>query len=380
MDSMHIAMVGQRGVPATYGGIERHVEELGALLVERGHKVTVFARHGYTDSAITKHRGIDVVTLPTIGTRHLDASVGSAFATFRATIGDADIVHFHALGPGVFSLAPRLMPGKKVVQTIHGLDHQRQKWGGFASACLRGAAWLSAHVPDRRVVVSRALEEHYAALGVQAAYVPNGVTPMGLLPRGEALDRLGVGNDPYLLFVGRLVPEKRPDYLIETFKKLDGDHRLLIVGGSSHSDEYVADLTAKAGLDDRVVLPGYLYGDDLREVYTNASGFVLPSKLEGLPLTLLDAMGAGLPILASDIMPHRELVPQDTSTARLFGVDDGADFEAGLKWLMSGDQAVANSSDHANFLDRYSWERAADDLEAVYCEVLGRERTTISVP
>lgn len=371
---MKILMVGQRGVPATFGGVERHVEELGSRLVQRGHEVIVFCRSNYTESGLTEHRGMQLIRVPAVSSKHLDAIVSSAIATAKTMVTKADIVHFHAVGPGAFSFVPRYLSRKHVVQTIHGLDGDRAKWGPLARTFLRSATWLSSRVPNETIVVSQSLGEHYhQRYGRKATYIPNGVTAPSPRPPGPALERFGLTKGRYILYVGRLVPEKCSDLLVDAFRSIDTDFRLVIAGGSSFSDDYIDRVKALARDDDRVILTDYVYGDDLAEIYTNAGLFVLPSALEGLPLTLLEAIGAELPVVASDIPPHVEVLTDTKPGGRLFASGNKQALQAQLTAALgdlSGETAAANSR-RDRIMAEYDWEIVTDQLEATYRRVSG---------
>ena len=189
---LHIAMVGQKGLPATFGGIEHHVEHIGRRLVERGHRVTVYCRGTYGEIP-RKYHGMDLVPAATVGTKHLDAIVHSMTSTAKALAVRADILHYHGIGPGLVAPVPRFLSTARVVMTVHGLDHQRAKWGPAGRMALGTAHWMSGRVPDQIIVVSRALEEHYRSeFGRATEYVPNGVirwpaVPASALPAGHGL-------------------------------------------------------------------------------------------------------------------------------------------------------------------------------------------------
>jgi glycosyltransferase involved in cell wall biosynthesis len=371
---VRIAVIGTRGVPATFGGIEHHVEEIGARLAARGHDVTVFARSNYVTDAVDSYRGMRVTRLSTVSSKHLDALVHSALATGRALGRRFDVVHYHALGPGALTPVPRFASHAKVVQTIHGRDDQRAKWGPAARTFLRTAGWLSARVPDATVVVSRALLEDYRArYGRTAVYIANGVEDPGPPPPpGLVHERFGVAPDEYLLFVGRLVPEKAPDLLVRAFRRLPGNLRLVIAGGSSFSDRYTAELAEQAAADNRVVVPGYVYGDDLHALYAHARAFVLPSFVEGMPLTLLEAAAHGTPIVASAIAPHLEILGGDGPGRRLFPAGDEARLLAALSASIDGGDAerVGAAVVRDSVLASYGWDAAADATESLYKELL----------
>ncbi len=376
---LRVAMIGCRGVPARWGGVERHVEELGAELAARGHQVTVFCRSNYAAAeAVRTHRGMRLAHLPTVGTKHLDAIVHSALATAAAMVGPFDVVHYHALGPGMCALLPRYLSTSKVVLTVHGLDDQRAKWGSLGRTVLGAAGWLSARVPDATIVVSRDLQRHYSERhGRPSVYVPNGTTVPAPGRSGGVLDRLGLERGRYLLFVGRLVPEKAPDLLLRAFQRVGGDWRLALAGDSSFTERYVRDLRLRARADPRVVLAGFRYGAELAELYAGAGAFVLPSLLEGMPLTLLEAASHGTPVLASAIPPHIEVLGRDGPGHRLVAPGDELALAAALRRALAdpaGERAGAGAL-RDRVLATYRWEAAAAATEEVYRRTLGRSRT-----
>ncbi|HEY8092280.1 MAG TPA: glycosyltransferase family 4 protein [Acidimicrobiales bacterium] len=373
---MKIAMIGQRGVPATFGGVERHVEEIGARLAEDGHQVVVFCRRGYAESRPASYRGMTLVHQHTVDSKHLESFVASGTAA-AATLGRGfDVVHFHAVGPGLFAPLVRCFSRARVVQTIHGLDGERAKWGRGASGLLRFGTWLSAKVPHATIVVSKALQDAYRErYGRETVHIVNGAPEVSARPAAAITERWGLTKGSYVLFVGRLVPEKAPDQLLSAFADVPGDTRLVVAGGSSHTDEYVADLHAAAAADPRIIMAGYVYGAELEELYSNAAAFVLPSLLEGLPLTLLEAASYGCSIVASDIPPHVEVVGSSGPGGRLF---PAGDTHALAKQIIEALQAPADE-ERAGALalservcSTYSWERAAADTEALYERLLQR--------
>lgn len=370
---LRIAMVGQKGMPATYGGIERHVEELGARLVALGHEVTVYCRDSYDAMPMDQYRGVRLRRTRTIATKHFDAIAHAATATLAALKDKPDILHYHGIGPGLVAPLPRYLSRVRVVQTIHGLDNQRAKWGRLARAVLGAAHWCSGRVPDVRITVSRTLATHYQdRFGTDTRYVPNGVGAQRSVPAQQIVSRFGLTEQGYLLLVGRLVPEKAADLLIRAFRRLDTTLKLAVVGGSSFSDEYVRVLREAAGDDPRVVFTGFAYGDLLAELYTNAAGFVQPSRLEGLPLTLLEACAYGLPVVASDIPPHVELLGSDDAGRRLFRDGDEDDLVAALTRLLAQPRTerLAATLHGGRLRAQYSWDTAAREVEQVYLSVV----------
>ncbi|MCA1842571.1 MAG: glycosyltransferase family 4 protein [Actinobacteria bacterium] len=361
-------------MPATHGGIERHVEEVGARLAAMGHDVTVFCRSNYVPAGSGSHRGMRLRRLPTVGTKHLDAIVHSALSTAAALPQRFDVLHYHALGPGALTPVARALGRARVVQTVHGLDHDRSKWGGGARRLLRGAAWLSARVPHATIVVSHALADHYRdRYRRTVTAIPNGVEAPSGRPAPEHIRRrLGLEGGDYLLFVGRWVPEKAPDVLLRAFLRLSGDMRLVLAGESSFTDDFSGRLRRLASGQPRVVLPGFVYGPMLAELYANAAAFVLPSTVEGLPLTLLEAASYGTPVVASAIAPHVEVLGGEGPGRRLFPPGDEDGLVAALGRSLADPPAErAGAADlRRRVVAAYRWEDAASATERLYRRLL----------
>jgi glycosyltransferase involved in cell wall biosynthesis len=246
---------------------------------------------------------------------------------------------------------------------VHGLDFDRDKWGSGASRVLRQSERVGVRWAHAVVVVAPDLVDHYRSrFGVQASYIRNGVTrpsPSEIAPPGR-----------YVLFVGRLTPEKRPTLLVEAFRRLsDPDLRLVIAGGSSHTDEYVARLRQAALADPRIELRGYVYGQQLAQLYAGARLFVQASCLEGMPLTVLEAAAHGAPLLTSDIPVHRAVLGEPGPGRRLFRCDSVDDLEHQLRAALSADEADERRAAHEfgeQILHKYSWEDVVDELEELY--------------
>jgi glycosyltransferase involved in cell wall biosynthesis len=369
---MRIAMIGQKGVPALHGGVERHVEELGARLVGLGHEVTVFTRPNYVDAGLTEHRGMRLVSLPTVGTKHLDAIVHSALSSFATWVGGYDVVHYHAVGPCLTSPIARAR-GRRVVATVHGQDWRRAKWGRAASLVLRLGEWMALRVPDVTISVSSTLAERYRAeTGRDVVYIPNGIT----ISEGDdtsVLEEFGLQDGGYVLFAGRLVPEKGAHYLLDAHRDSGVALPLVLAGDSSGSDDYVDTLRRSAGSG--VTFTGYQYGARLAALFRHAALFVLPSDLEGLPIVLLEALAYGVPVLASDIAPNVEVLG-----------DRGAYFRAGDRSDLSGQLRVClgdlqGMRERARALKEraireYDWESVALQTESVYRRAVDGARAT----
>ncbi len=360
-------MVGQKGIPATYGGIERHVEEIGARLAERGHEVTVYARPHYTKLGGT-FRGMRIRRLPSLNTKHMDAISHCFVSTLDSLFGHYDIVHYHALGPSLFSSIPRLGKARTVV-TVHGLDWQRGKWGPLAAWFLRTCEKPAIYNPDRTIVVSKSLREHFLKhYGIDTVVIPNGTNPAVQRPPNK-IRKFGLDRMRYVLFVGRLVPEKGCHLLLEAFTKIKSDAQLVMAGGSSFSDGYVDTLNRIRGGDERIHMLGYVYGDLLEELFSNAYLIVQPSFLEGFSISLVEAMSHGKAILASDIPENLEVIEDCGAT---FKTQDAEDLQRKLQTLLDDPCEVEEIAKRCTLQgrERFSWSRIVDATEEVYREVL----------
>ncbi len=339
--------------------------------------MTVYTRANYATEHVREHLGMRVRYVPTAPTKHLEALVHSGLSTAAAMLPrrDApDVLHYHAIGPSVFTPLPRLLSTRRVVLTVHGLDYDRDKWGVGARAALRSAGWISAHVPHATITVSADLADYYRRrYGRQAHHIRNGVAAPRILAPRLITERWGLQGGDYLLFVGRLVPEKDPALLIRAFAELPAlTARLVIVGGSSYTDEYVRELERAAAGDPRILMTGALHGDVLAELYGNAAAFVLPSRLEGLPLTLLEAASYRVPLVASDIPPHREVIGESGPGGHLVRQGDVASLRDTLGAVLAAPDAEREGARRLG--DRvvrdYDWDATTEATEALYIQLL----------
>ncbi|HEX7879958.1 MAG TPA: glycosyltransferase [Candidatus Eisenbacteria bacterium] len=364
---LRILMIGQKGVPATYGGIERHVEEIGARMVQRGHEVSVYCRPHYTRQR-GKHRGMGMIVRPSLNTKHLDTLTHTLVCSIDALFRRVDVVHYHALGPSPFALLPRLR-GIKTIVTVHGLDWEREKWGMLAAYILQRCEYPAIHFPNATIVVSQTLENYFAEkYRIRPRHIPNG-TPEPVRRAPAEIRQYGIGEKDYILFVGRLTPEKGAHFLMEAFGRIDTPMKLVIAGGTSFTDDYVASLEAMK--TDRVILTGYVYGDTLAELYTNAHLVVLPSTMEGLSIALLEAVSYGKCVLISDIPENVEVMNECAPRFRSRDVDH---LETQLRHLLDNPAEVAEfeAMTRDRISRRFSWETIVDAIETTYLEVDAR--------
>ncbi len=304
---MRIAMIGQKRTGSREGGVEVVVTELATRMAALGHEVTCYDRSG-TDvngnaapNEPYSYRGVRVVPVKTVDAKGL-AALTSAFAATHAALRDKpDVVHYHAEGP-CNALPLAAGAGVRTVATIHGLDWQRAKWGGVASRVIRRGERKAAQKAGALIVLSKAVQGYFRdEYGREAEFVPNGVNLPDPKPAGAITEKWGLTAGSYLLYLGRIVPEKRPELLIEAFRGLDTDRRLVVAGGASDTSGFYDEVKALAERDPRVVMAGFVQGDLLAELYSNAALFVLPSDLEGMPMSLLEAMSYGRCCVTSDV-------------------------------------------------------------------------------
>jgi glycosyltransferase involved in cell wall biosynthesis len=366
-EPLRVAFIGGRGMVSKYSGIETYYEEVGERLVEMGHDVTVYCRSYFTPAQST-HKGMRLVRLPTFRSKHLETLVHTWLSTMHVMFSGCDIVHYHAQGPALFSFFPRLV-GKKTVVTVQGQDWQRKKWGRFASFTLRLGELASARLPNRTMVVSHALQRHYqTAYGVNATYVPNGSMIRQRVAPSQ-ITEWGLEPDNYILFLGRFSPEKNCRLLIEAYEKLDTGAKLVLAGGSSYTSAYIDEL--RKHQSEQVLFLDWVHGVALDELLTNAAMFVLPSDLEGLSLALLDAMGAAVCVLTSDIPENREVIAGCGFT---FRPGDATDLARMLRFLLSDAQvrSIAGRNAQARVRERYLWPRIATEIGHSYIELTDR--------
>ena len=306
--NLSIAMLGHKRIPSREGGIEIVVEELATRMVKLGHNVTCYNRKGHHVSGkefdcdqLTDYKGVRLKSVFTLNKKGLAAMTASVAGAFCAAFGKYDVVHFHAEGPCAMLWFPKLF-GKKCIATIHGLDHQRAKWGKFASTYIMLGEKCAVKYADEIIVLSEGVQNYFMkTYGRKTRFIPNGVVKPQIREADIIKQKYGLEKDSYILFLGRLVPEKGLRYLIEAFKKVKTDKKLVIAGGSSDTEEFTNELKKMAENDSRILFTGFIRGQELDEIYSNAYIYTLPSDLEGMPLSLLEAMSYGNCCLVSDI-------------------------------------------------------------------------------
>lgn len=362
---MKIGIIGQKGIPSRAGGVEIHVEEIATRLAESGNDVTVYCRKSYCDEIKDNHKGVKLKYIPSLNTKHLDAITYTFLASIHSVFKDYDVVHYHALGPSLLSFIPRMF-GKKVICTVHGLDWKREKWGKMGRLALKTGEFATAKFPHKTISVSKSLNRYYNdTYKNETVYIPNGVDDKQSTEIKEIREKYFLEKDGYILFLARLVPEKGAHYLIEAYNQLNTDKKLVIAGGSSHTDDYVKELKLMTKNNPNIIMTGFVSGKVLDELYSNAYLYVLPSEIEGLPISLLEAMSYGQCCLVSDIEENTDVIREYGYS---FKTEDVDSLKEKLNYLINRPDKVKSIRKVVkNYVQKeYDWDVVANKTEETY--------------
>ena len=371
-EGLKIAMFGQKRL-SREGGIEIVVKELCTRMARDGCQVTCYNRSGhhvsgaeYDDAGKTEYEGIRQKSVPTIERRGLAAVSSSAFAALYSALGKYDVVHIHAEGPAFFCWFPKMF-GKRVVVTIHGIDWQREKWqSGLGSKFIRQGEKNAVKYADEIIVLSKGVQGYFkGTYGRKTHFIPNGVNRPKIREADLITEKFGLTKDSYILFLGRLVPEKGIRYLVEAFKNVKTDKKLVIAGGSSDTDSFMVELKELSKDDDRILFTGFVQGAILDELYGNAYMYTLPSDLEGMPLSLLEAMSYGNCCLVSDIPECAEVVEDKALISKKADVQD---LQEKLQDACDNPEMVMKMKKQAAdyICDKYNWDEVVKETMKLY--------------
>lgn len=366
---VRIAMLGHKRIPSREGGIEIVVDEISTRMAALGHSVTCYNRKGKHVSggkvqSVDEYKDVKIKEVFTIDRKGLAAMTSSLFASLRAGFGRYDVVHIHAEGPAFFSFIPKLL-GKKVVVTVHGLDWDRAKWGKFASWYIKTGEKNAVRFADEIIVLSQGVKDYFKKeYGRETRFIPNGVNRPEIREVDE-IKKFGLEKDEYILYLGRIVPEKGEHYLIKAFREIKTDKKLVIAGGISDTAGYGKELKDLAAGDERIIFTGFVQGRMLDELYSNALIYCLPSDLEGMPLSLLEAMSYGNCCVVSDILECAEVVEDKAVTFRKGSVED---LKEKLEMLIREGEAVDRYKREATdfICNKYNWDDVVNRTVELY--------------
>ncbi len=363
---MKIYFIGQKGIPAKSGGVEKHVEELSSRLARAGHEVFVYTRLKYTGKNLKKYQGVNLINLPNIATKHLDAISHTFRACWDLRKREVDIIHFHSIGPAsLIWLAKLLKPGVPVIFTFHTKCYTHKKWGLIAKAYLRFGELSGCLLADKTIVISRQLVQYTKAMyNTKAAYIPNGVSQLKAV-KAANIKKWGLEKDNYILLVSRLVGHKGVHYLIEAYKQLKTNKKLVITGDGAYTDKYVKELKTRAQGNKNIIFTGDQTGRTLAELFSNAYLFVQPSESEGLSIALLEAMSYGKCVLYSDIPENQEAA---AGAGYSFVNKNIASLKNKLKYLLNHPDRVLSrgESGRARVKEYYNWNNITKEVIGVY--------------
>jgi glycosyltransferase involved in cell wall biosynthesis len=372
---MKIAMIGHKRIPSREGGVEIVVEELSKRLVEQGDEVEVYNRRGkqMANKSLAQfekqyYEGIRIISILTINKKSFDALIYSFLATLRAIFGGYDLIHYHAEGPSAMLIIPHMLK-IRTIATIHGLDWQRAKWGGLATKYLLMGEKIAAKYADEIIVLSKSMHDYFIkTYNRETHYIPNGVIDPLPIEADVIKKKYNLKRNDYFLFLARIVPEKGLHYLIEAYQQLDTEIKLVIAGGSSHSDDYFEKIKASVENDNRIIMTGFVDGKEREELFSNCRAYILPSDIEGMPLSLLEAMSYARKCIVSNIAENVEIIQ-----------DYGITFEKGsskslLKQLQQLLKEEDNSNDSGNYpyydLSIFNWDNITKKHKKLYSNTM----------
>lgn len=365
---MKIALIGQKGIPAKSGGVDRHVESLAYFLAQKGQAVFVYNRKNYLDEKITEWEGVHLVHLPFINTKNLAAITHSFLSVLDAMRKKVDVIHFHGIGPSLLSWIPKMIrPKTKIIATLHSFDYGNDKWGSFAKFMLKLGEKLMCRFADEVIVLTPLMRDYLNQRhGRDSVVIPNGAF-IKTANDFSVLKEFCLESGQYIVSISRLIRLKGIQYLIEAFSYLKKNNllaanfKLVIVGDGEFSD----DLKKIAAENKDIIFTGNQGGDNLAALYSQAGLFVQSSEMEGLSISLLEAMAYGLPILASEISANREAAGD---TALYFESKNVSDLKRALQEILKDkEKMLAMGEKSKTRVEKvFNWENISQETLNLY--------------
>lgn len=370
---MKIAMLGHKRIPSREGGVEIVVEELATRMVEKKNVVVVYNRKGKNvqdknadkdKKKLKEYKGVKIKTIPTINKKGIDALLYSFFASIAVAFKKYDVIHYHAEGSCAMLWIPKIFR-KKIVVTIHGLDWQRSKWGGFATKYIKFGEKMAVKYAEKIIVLSKGVQKYFKdTYNRDTVFIPNGVNKPEIRKSNIIKEKYGLDKNDYILFLARIVPEKGLHYLIEAFKQLNTNKKLVIAGGASHTNEYLEKIKEMVKDHKRIIMTGFVQGQELEELYSNCYLYCLPSDIEGMPLSLLEAMSYGNKCLVSNIEENTQVVEDKAITFEKGNVQD---LKEKLENMLNSNDLLEKREEISDYiLQKYNWNDVTNKTIEIY--------------
>ena len=368
---MKVAMIGHKRIPSREGGVEIVVEELSTRLAKHGYEVDVYNRKGKNvqdknadkdKEKLKNYKNVRIITIPTINKKGIDALLYSFLASIKALFGKYDVIHYHAEGSCAMLWIPHIFR-KKIIVTIHGLDWQRSKWGGLATKYIKFGEKLAAKYANEIIVLSKGVQQYFKEIyNRDTNLIPNGVSAPIIREPNIIKEKYGLNKDEYILFLARIVPEKGLHYLIEAYSQINTDKKLVIAGGASHTNDYLKEIEKMANKDNRIIMTGFVQGKELEELFSNCYLYCLPSDVEGMPISLLEAMSYGCRCLVSDIEENIQVTEDYATSFKKGNIED-------LKIKLDMELTKKIKKDlklQEYIIEKYSWDKKVNQTINLY--------------
>ncbi len=353
---MRIALLGTRGIPASYGGFETFAEEISVRLAARGHQVTVYCREKHST---TEYRGVRLEYLPTIRHKYFDTVAHTGLSTLHLLFRRFDVVLYCNAANAVFTLWPRLL-GMPTALNVDGLERYRKKWNRIAKTWYLVSEWMATWSCSAVVTDADSIRHYYLdRYGKQSCFIPYGAE-VGKMEETDAVRALGLEPGKYVLYVSRLEPENNPLLVRETFEKVNTDFKLALIGDAPYAPDYIRQV--KDTNDPRVVIPGAIYGDGYHQLQSHSAVYVQATEVGGTHPALIEAMGRGALVLYLD-------TPESAEVAGDTAVPFTDDLREKLQWAvnLSQDERAAWGSRAMSRVERlYSWKVVTDAYESLF--------------
>ena len=315
---------------------------------------------------LKEYKGVKILTIPTINKKGIDAFLYSFFASVRALLGHYDVLHYHAEGSCAMLWIPHLFK-KKIVVTIHGLDWQRSKWGGFATKYIKFGEKCAVKYADEIIVLSENVKKYFKeTYNRETIFVPNGIDKPVIRQANIVKSKYNLNKNDYILFLARIVPEKGLDDLIDAYMQIETDKKIVIAGGASHTNEYLEHIKEKVKDNKNIIMTGFVQGEELDELYSNAYLYCLPSHIEGMPISLLEAFSYGCNVLISDIDENVQVAEQYATKFKMGNVEELA---KKLKECLEDKNRYDSKEIQEFILNKYSWNDVVERTMKIYKEI-----------